>query len=87
MRLGVHAQPSSVLIYQVLDFLQVWPGEQYFFCDGKFVVAQKWMGCLGTLVMVLVPESLFLSLVVPKLDAPSSYVAGAMGYAIDFLRI
>jgi len=57
---------------------QQWPGKHHFFRHGRWLVARKWHGALGTLLLVSEPSGLFLGLVAPRLDAPLSWVSCVM---------
>lgn len=55
--------------------LQDWPGYHHFFCNGRFMLPKQWKGSLGTAVLIVALEGLFIGLVALKLDAPVSYIA------------
>eukprot|EP00892_Ulva_mutabilis_P006164 jgi/Ulvmu1/391/UM001_0398.1 len=67
-----------------------WPGYHHFFCNGRFMLPKQWKGSLGTAILIMGLEGLFIGLVALKLDAPLSYIAILSGailaiFAVFFL--
>jgi hypothetical protein len=65
--------------------MQQWPGNQTFFADGFWVLGSRWPGAVGTAVLVIALEILFITLVALRLPSPVKVVAVVTGCASNGL--